>query len=304
MRYGARSVPRRVAIAERIENMPTFADRVQVLQAESERIKEYFHALPHTALTQASACSAWQVQDVIAHLIGVAETYANSITRGLQGDSNPPPGRLPAGQSTGSSAATRIAQGSIAARQALGDTLFTAYDAANDRLNALIAGLTPEQRDLPCYHPGGIVPAQNFMDLRLKELAVHEWDVRAGLEPQAQLVPASIPAILTTISESIASGSLRWAFWTGPQRETPVRYRFVVTGPGPRQSDIVVDGTSLHMEDAGGTTAQATLHCDAATYVLLIYGRPHLEAALASGQVRLEGDRDLALAFGQWFRGI
>ena len=80
--------------------MDTFADRVKVLQSESERIKQYLHALPPEALSKPSACTQWQVQDVIAHLVGVAETYANSVSRGLQGDTGPLPGRLPAGQAT------------------------------------------------------------------------------------------------------------------------------------------------------------------------------------------------------------
>src|ERR671932_694880 len=180
--------------------MDAFADRVHVLQAESERIKQYLHALPPEAMTQPSACTQWQVQDVVAHLIGVAETYASSVSRGLKGDTAPLPGRLPAGQATAAVSAESIAQRSIAAREALGDQLLATFDAANDRLNSLLAGLEPEQREIPCYHPGGIVKAQNFIDLRLKELAVHEWDIRAALEPEAHVSPASIPAIMTTIS--------------------------------------------------------------------------------------------------------
>jgi uncharacterized protein (TIGR03083 family) len=284
--------------------MDTFADRLQVLQSESERIKQYLHALPPEALSKPSACTQWQVQDVIAHLIGVAETYASSVSRGLQGDTGPLPGRLPAGQATAALSAESIAQRSIAARQTLGDQLLATFDAANDRLNSLLAGLQPEQQDMPCYHPGGIVKARNFMDLRLKELAVHEWDIRAALEPEAHVSPASIPAIMTTISESIASGSLRWAFWSGPYLTTPVRYRFVVTGLGPSQTDIVVERNTLRMEDAGDTTARVTMRCDTETYVLLVYGRLDLEAALASGRLMIEGDRELAIAFGRWFRGI
>ena len=284
--------------------MDTFADRVKVLQSESERIKQYLHALPLETLSQPSACTQWQVQDVIAHLVGVAETYTSSVSRGLQGDTSALPGRLPAGQGTAALSAESIAQRSIAARKTLGDQLFASFDAANDHLNGLLAGLGPEQRDIPCYHPGGIVKAQNFIHLRLKELAVHEWDIRAGLEPEAHVSPASLPAILTTISESIASGSLRWAFWSGPQLPTPVRYRCAVTGPGPSKSDIVVEGNTLRMEDAGGTTANVTVCCDTETYVLLVYGRLNLEAAIASGRLTIEGDRHLAMAFGQWFRGI
>ena len=284
--------------------MDSFADRVKVLQSESERIKQYLHALAPEALRKPSACTQWQVQDVIAHLIGVAETYASSVSRGLQGDTGPLPGRLPAGQATAALSAESIAQRSIVARQTLGDQLLATFDATNHRLNSLLAGLTPAQRDMPCYHPGGIVQAQNFMDLRLKELAVHEWDIRAALEPEAQVSPACLPAIMTTISESIASGSLRWAFWSGPYLTTPVRYRFVVTGFGPSKPDIVVERNTLRMEDAGAATPRVTVRCDTETYVLLVYGRLDLETALASGRLMIEGDRELAIAFGRWFRGI
>jgi putative sterol carrier protein len=44
--------------------------------------------------------------------------------------------------------------------------------------------------------------------------------------------------------------------------------------------------------------------CDTETYILLVYGRLDLGAAIASGRVRVEGDRELATAFGQRFRGI
>src|SRR4029453_7937129 len=263
---------------ERDSPMDPFTDHVKVLQAESERIKQYLRALPPEALSKPSACTQWQGQDVIAHLIGGAETYTNSVSRGLQGDMGPLPGRLPAGQATAALSAESIAQRSIAARQTLGDQLLATFDAANDRLNSLLAGLKPEQRSIPCYHPGGIVKAQNFMDLRLKELAVHEWDIRAALEPEAHVSPASIPAIMTTISESTASGSLRWAFWSGPYLTTPVRYHFVVTGLGPSKPDIVVEGNTLRMDDAGDT-ARVTMRCDTETYVLLVYGRLDLEAA-------------------------
>jgi putative sterol carrier protein len=77
-----------------------------------------------------------------------------------------------------------------------------------------------------------------------------------------------------------------------------------VTGPGPSKSDMVVEGNTLRMEDAGGTTADVTIRCDTETYVLLVYGRLNLEAAIAAGRLTIEGERHLAMAFGQWFRGI
>ncbi|MGH7332656.1 MAG: maleylpyruvate isomerase family mycothiol-dependent enzyme, partial [Candidatus Rokuibacteriota bacterium] len=283
---------------------PTFAERLHVLTDESTRLEEYLKALPPPAWTKPSACSQWQVQDVVAHLVGVAEFYAGTVVRGLQGETSAPPGRAPAGKSTGASAADSIAQRSIAARKSLGDRLLDTFAASGRHLNQTLAGLGAEERDKPCYHPGGIVAAQNFIELRLKELGVHEWDIRAGLEPPARMSPASFPAILATISESIASGSLRWAFWSGPAPATSVRYRFRVSGPGPTKPDLIIDGQTVRMEAAGSGRPQVTFDCDTETYILLVYGRLDLEAALASGRLQVEGDGQLARAFGQWFRGI
>jgi uncharacterized protein (TIGR03083 family) len=284
--------------------MATFAERLGVLEEESVRLERYFQALPREAWTKPSACTEWQVQDVVAHLVGVAEFYAGTVVRGLQGETSPPAGRAPAGASTGASAAEGIAQRSIAARKSLGDQLLATFAATSNRLNQTLGGLSPEERQKPCYHPGGIVASQNFIELRLKELAVHEWDIRSALEPEARLSPASFAAILATISESIASGSLRWAFWSGPAPVSPVRYRFVIAGPGPTKSDLVIDGKTIYMEDGGAAPPAVTLSCDTETYILLVYGRLNLDAAMAAGRLHVEGDRQLARAFAQWFKGI
>ena len=74
--------------------------------------------MPLEALSKPSACTQWQVQDVIAHLVGVAETYANSVSRGLQGDTGPLPGVSRLGRPRRRSRLS-IAQRSIAARQTL-----------------------------------------------------------------------------------------------------------------------------------------------------------------------------------------
>jgi uncharacterized protein (TIGR03083 family) len=286
--------------------MPTsiFAERLRILTDESARLEKYLQALPPPAWSQPSACSQWQVGDVVAHLVGVAEFYAGSIGRGLKGETSPPAGRPPAGQSTGASAAESIAQRSIAARKSLGDQVLTTFVTSGRHLNQTLADLKVDERDTPCYHAGGIVAAQNFIELRLKELGVHEWDIRAGLEPPGRMSAATFPAILTTISESIASGSLRWAFWSGPAPATPVRFRFRVSGPGPTKPDLVIDGQTVRMEDAGAAPAPVTFGCDTETYILLVYGRLDLDAAIASGRLHVEGDGQLARAFGQWFRGI
>ena len=47
-----------------------------------------------------------------------------------------------------------------------------------------------------------------------------------------------------------------------------------------------------------------TFHCETETFVLLISARLTLESALDNGRVIVEGDRSLAMAFSQWFKGV
>ena len=283
--------------------MNTYEDRVKLLQSESRRFQQYLAALPDDAWGRQSACDLWQVADVVAHLVGVAEFYAATVSRGLQGDSSPPVGRPPAGTGTAAASAERIAQGALSARERLGEHLLSTLDDKDSELNNLLAGISPQDRDKPCYHPGGIVPAGNFVDLRFKELAMHDWDIRSCLEPEAHLARESLPSIIHLISESLASGSLRWAFWPGPSLSPPVRYRFEVAEPVPIKADVAVEGDKVRMEDLGEGPANVTFRCDTESFALLMYGRLTLDSALAAGRLTAEGDRGLIPDFDRWLKG-
>ena len=87
-------------------------------------------------------------------------------------------------------AAERSAQRAIARRQHLGDQVLTFFTSATERLHHLLSGLGPQEWDLPCYHryhPNRIRPVRSFVDLWMRELAMHGWDIRSRLEPSAHL---------------------------------------------------------------------------------------------------------------------
>jgi hypothetical protein len=241
---------------------------------------------------------------VVAHLVGNAEFYAATVERGLQGQYDPPPGRPPAGTGHPSLGAATTAAGAIANRERLGDQLLSALAAKTDHLLQLLRGLSPEERHKPCYHPGGIVPAENFVDLRFKELALHQWDIRSVLEPGAEVVPGSWPSIIVLITESLASGSLRWAFWGGPALSQAVRYRFEVLEPPRFRADIVVEGDQFRFEAPSDNPAEVKLGCNAGTLALIMSGRLAVSDAVSQGKLALEGDGGLASRFSEWFKGI
>lgn len=284
--------------------MSSWKDRVKLLQTESQRFYQYLQGLPEDAWSKQSACDLWQVQDVVAHLIGNAEFYAGTVERGLRGESEPPEGRPAAGTGHPSLGAAGTAEGAIANRERLGDKLLATLEARANHLNQLLAGLGAQDREKPCYHPGGIVPAGNFVDLRFKELGLHDWDIRFAMEPDPQLIPDSLPSMVILIKESFASGSLRWAFWPGPSLPQPVRYRFDVKEPVPIAADIVVEGDKFRFEEPTTTPADVTFRCDTGTLGLLTSGRIPAAQAISSGWLTVEGDERLAGQFSQWFKGI
>ena len=284
--------------------MSSWKNRVKNLQTESQRFQKYLRELPDEAWNEQSACDLWRVHDVVAHLVGNAEFYASTVERGLRGESEPPEGRPAAGTGHPSSGAAGVAESAIANRERLGDKLLATFEARSDHLIQLLAGLSPQDRDIPCYHPGGIVPAGNFVDLRFKELALHEWDIRSALEPVPRLISDSLPSMVILIKESFASGSLRWAFWPGLSLPQAVRYRFDVTEPVPIAADIVVEGDKFRFEEPASTPADVTFRCDTGTLALLTSGRLPAAEAISSGRMAAEGDGELAEQFSQWFKGI
>lgn len=280
------------------------AEYVACIQTESEHLKAYLRALPPDARSLPSACGDWEVGDVVAHLTGGGRFFAQSVTNGLEGDVAPMGGRFPAGTANAAMAAEMIANTAWTLRQQAGAQLLDQFEASNDDLNAVFAGIGPDAWDTPCYHPWGIIPARNFLNLRIQELALHGWDMRSPREPDVQLSPACLPALMELVDTSATSGFLGWAFRPGEKLTSPLRYRFDVIGAVSSQLDIVLDGESARLETIGETPATATFRCDTAAYVMLMFGRLQPEAAMASQRLLVEGERSAASQFVQWFRGI
>jgi uncharacterized protein (TIGR03083 family) len=284
--------------------LDSFEERAKLYKSESERFQDYLKNLPPEAWSMQSACDEWTVADVVAHLVGNSEFYAGTVARGLQGESSPPEGRPEAGTGHPSISAASLAKSSIAARERLGDKLLETYLENDNHLINLLTGLSSDDQAKPCYHPGSIVPAGNFVDLRFKEVILHEWDIRSAIEEKAGLSASGLASMIILINESFASGSLRWAFWAGPALDRPVRYRFEVKTPVPVTADIIVEGDKFRYEQSAEGTADVTFRCHTHIFALLMYGRMATADAMAAGHLAIDGDADLAAQFSQWFKGI
>ena len=275
---------------------------VELIQSESERLKEFLSALPPEALEKPSPCEKWNIGEVIAHLIWFAETYGGMMERGLRGGLSPTEG-FPAvpGTLSGPALHELYGQAAIERRRALGKNLLVAFNERYDWLLDMVKGIGPEDWDKPCYHSLRIRPVHSFLPTIIQELAVHEWDIRTTLEPSSPLSKNSVPVLM----EKIPGQWRPWSvpFPAGSASPGPIRYRFDLTGAGAKKLDVVVEDHKARLEAAAEAPASVSLSCDTGTFVLLMYGRLTLDSAMTAGRLKAEGDLGLVADFDRWLRG-
>ncbi len=269
-------------------------DRVSLIRTESRRMGRYFATLSSEDLKRQSACQGWNNADVIAHLSMAIDRLTPNIERGLRGDSTPPDGLAPAGTADLAALMVANAQGTIVYRESLGDELVATFESQCDRLDQLLASLGPQDWDKPCYHPAAMISVARYVDLRLTEMVVHEWDIRSVLEPSAHLPQEGLPANIDLLPGFVVGRF----YQPGSTITEPTRFRFALTGPVQGGYDIVTGDGKARMEPAGSNKAAVAFGCDGETFVLLIYGRISLDDALSSGRVSADGDRELVAKFG------
>jgi hypothetical protein len=133
--------------------------------------------------------------------------------------------------------------------------------------------------------------------MRLTELAMHAWDIQSALDPAVALFPDSFPVFMERIPGMVSLLRVR----PGARRLVPLRCRFALTGAVPSQYDMIMAADQVRIEPGGVTAAHVTCCCDTETFVLLMYGRLAPQAAVSSGRLVVDGDRELITTFGTWF---
>lgn len=280
------------------------AECVRVLQDEAKEIEGYLAGLRPEEWMKQSACDGWQVRDVAAHLAGGAEIHLGMIIRGLEGDASPGPG--PARRdSDAASAAT--AQRAVGLREQLGPGLLDTFAANYGRFGRVLQGLGPRDWEKLAWHqPRGAISLHAHLELRIQELAIHGWDIRSKIEPQAHLSPRCLPILMGTVWPWLGR-----TFRPRPRLPSPVVYRFDVTGPISARHDIDVEGDEFkigHRDPKTSSVGESrtpslTYSCDTDTFILYLYGRLNADDAVPSGKMYLEGDVGQASQFERWFKG-
>ncbi len=271
--------------------MATPEELAELVRSESARLLQYFQGLSPTEWETQSACDAWTNADVVAHMVMAVDMFSMNIERGAGGDSSPPEGMGPPQETDLAARMAANATRAVAVRETLGDSLVESFGENCQRLGTLLDRMQPEDWDKPCYHPAAMLTVSRYMNLRLAEMSVHEWDIRSRLESSAKLPDRVVPAVIDLLPGFVV-GRL---FQPGGNIAQASRFRFQISGGGTH--DIVAGGGELRMEPSTDDDADVTFRCSGSTLALLAYGRFTAEEAMAQGDITAEGDLALAAQF-------
>ncbi len=279
--------------------MPTNTEmqtRTHLARFEAERLAAYLGGLSEAGWNHSTACDLWQVGDVVGHLVWIGEFYVTFVTRALVGDLSAPPGSprderyaaLPPGDFYDLKAREY--------RDYLGNQILPTFAHRFEALSQVLDGLTPDDYDKPCFYHSGNRPLWTLVDLTVQELAVHAWDIQSHTEPGTPLSPESQPVLLERVVQRPLPALALQETSAGPST-----LRFQLSGAVNQAYDITSTSDATRIELSGDAPAGVTLSCDTETFIMMLYRRLNLAAAIAEGRISVTGDAALAQAFASAF---
>jgi uncharacterized protein (TIGR03083 family) len=247
-----------------------------------------------------SAVEGWSIGDVVAHLnlaLGLSGRLLDAVVAGRGS------GRVWKTVGEFSKKFGPIASPAVNAvnrtlprviDRALSPEVIKAQFAASSRtLQEKILRVGANDYTRPVYYRGGPWPLSFFLAAIVDELAVHGWDIRSRLDPQAHL------------SED-ARAVLPWFFWSG----TPFMLQMPKQMEGTIQATlsdpafemwwrVTASGAEQGVGQAG--EPDVTLGGTSGTFVLTLAGRIPVGDALHTTSLSASGNDSLARAFlGAW----
>ncbi len=256
-------------------------EKVDLIHRLATTIYQALADAPET-LTGPTACPAWDVGTTVAHLTGGAMRQCESMRRGRNGQGGSPDGNTTV--TTPDQVQQRNAVSNPKLREELGENLLQRFHDEYATLDELLRSWT--DWTIGCWHHRrGTMSAASYLDLRIQELVIHDWDMRSGGTGQAALDPEGVAALLPA--------SEMWyglCFRPTARLPQPVVYRFDIGKAGNSlQHDVSIRGDQFTLDAPDDTRLpDFTLTCSAETYLLCLYGRVDWVTAEQDGRLRVK----------------
>ena len=250
-----------------------------------------------------SRCHMWAVKDVVSHLVAINGFFLNSMTRALEGDSLPAHGMPNPGTGNAVQMSDGIASRAIQMSETTLSRRIDSMDALTYLENSLITmwkKLDESQWDIPAYHPVNQLSPNLILELKLMEIIVHSWDIFNGVDAKYKISNRGGILLCDVWKNSLLN---RWLFTPGNTQNDLVQLDFEI-GSG-KSLRLINYNASLTMTDEHkkDDTADATIQIAPETLALAITARKNLVDLVESHEAHIEGNKDKALLFHNWFKG-
>lgn len=222
---------------------------IGALRHSHERLRAAAEPLDAGALRQPSYASEWSIAQVLSHLGSQAEIFGMFLDAGLAGSE--PPGQdafPPIWEAWNARSPEAQAADALSADEAVTRRFESLDGHQRSRLRLRLFGM-----DLDVTGLAG---------MRLREHAVHTWDIAVALDPTAALAPDAVGLLVDTLGELAARAGRP----DGKQR----RWQVSTTSPG--RSFVLETGDAVTLAPGEAGTPPG-LRLPAEALVRLVYGR-------------------------------
>lgn len=275
--------------------MVSTAEGIQLISAETARIKAYLRGTGPDQWAKDSPCEGWTVGDVIGHLGWAAEFFSDAISQGRSGITSAPQGLPETGSMPPAEIPDFIARMAKEYNVSAGSDLPDAFSSSVDRLTGIFSSMEDDDWSKECWSFRGVQPAEAYVAIRVSEVVIHYWDIRYPANPNAPLSPDCVPVVLERLPVWLNSLGLAEFRPSG----SPARYRVQTTGSAHFQRDIVAGDGDNRVEAAQGDPT-ATFTCDADVLALLVWGRLQPGPVLADGRLAVSAGTGTGEDFSAW----
>lgn len=259
-------------------------DSNRVSRAEVQALVRELHAGGAAAWNAPTRCRGWAAKDAVAHVVQAISLLNTATHSALDGQPLPP---------------FDPAQARAAAAQLLAQPPEVVLNVLSERnedyceyLDSLDVAALPTPVDLQY----ATLPVWQVALVRMNEIVLHRWDVRAGRHPDVRVESDGVPLALDLSLGGAGLLSTHGVKTTGT-------WQLAVAGPGGGPVTIQVQGDQVSAQRGTAPNADVRLTMASEALLRLLWGRLDLAAAIDSGRVRLDGDRDEALALQRLFPG-
>jgi len=253
-------------------------------RAEYQNLLGYLEKLSPAGWTEQSACSEWQVYQVVSHIGSQPEIHLGTLKAGLRGD---PP-------------MTDDQRRAIWARfdAMKPEEVLPAFKANNDAFVALVDSLSEDELGKTIPWIFGPAPLASVLAGRLNEQALHAWDVKWVHDKQVKVTAAALPDLLEV---NVPARVGRLAQPAQAEALVGKTIQFLYRQPdGAVSVTVAADGAQATPGTADAPDLTVELPGEA--LVRLIWGRYDVAGGVASGELKLS-QPDLADALQKLFPG-